>query len=63
MDKNEIKRRVFRRIDEDDQFAGNVEAALDAGDDAWLLALIIDVVGVIIEIGSSIWNWLRQQFS
>jgi hypothetical protein len=63
MDKNDIKRRVFRRIDEDDQFADNVEAALDAGDDAWLLALIIDVVGAIIEIGSSIWNWLRQQFS
>jgi hypothetical protein len=36
---------------------------LDAGDEAWLLILIREVIGVIIEIGSSIFNWIKRQFS
>jgi hypothetical protein len=62
MDKDEIKRRINRRIEEDDDFAAEVEAALDAEDDAWLFSLILEVIGVIIEIGSSIWNWVKRQF-
>ncbi|NJL88451.1 MAG: hypothetical protein HC916_00615 [Coleofasciculaceae cyanobacterium SM2_1_6] len=62
-DKEEILRRVTRRIEQDDEFAANVGAALDAEDDAWLFSLILDVIGVIIEIGSSIWDWVKRQFS
>lgn len=63
VDKEEIKRRIIRRIDNDDQYAANISKALNAGDEAWLLTLIIEVIGVIIEIGSSIFNWIKRQFS
>jgi hypothetical protein len=44
VDKEEIKRRINRRIDNDDQYAANISAALDAGDEAWLLILIREVI-------------------
>ncbi|MBE9007118.1 hypothetical protein IQ259_19110 [Fortiea sp. LEGE XX443] len=58
MDKNEIKRRIAQRIDADDRFAGQVKTALDANDTAWLIQLIYEVIGIVIQIGSDIWNWL-----
>lgn len=63
MDKDEIKRRINQRIDVDDTYATNLQAALDANDEAWLLALIVEVIGIVIEIGTSIWNWIKRQFS
>ena len=62
MDKDEIKRRINRRIDADDRFAENVKSALDVEDEAWLLSLIAEVIGFIIDVGSSIWEWVVDQF-
>jgi hypothetical protein len=62
MDKEEIKRRFNRRIDEDDKFAGNVKTALDTEDTVWLLRLIREVIGVIIEIVGPIWEWITGLF-
>jgi hypothetical protein len=58
MDKETIKRRINSKIDEDDEFADNLGQALEAGNNAWILDLIYAVIGVFIEIGSSIWNWI-----
>jgi hypothetical protein len=60
--KEEIARRVTQKIQQDDEFATNLEAALDAEDDIWLFSLIAEVIGGIIQIGSSIWDWVKRQF-
>lgn len=57
-----MKRRVNKRIDDDDKFAANVGIALDTQDDAWLARLIGEVIGVIIVVGSAIWDWITELF-
>ena len=61
MDKERIKQRMCQRIDQDDIYAADVQQALDTEDDAWLMALIA-MIGIIIEIGSAIWNWIKSGF-
>lgn len=58
MDKETIKSRINNRIDQDNEFADNLGQALEAEDNAWILQLIYSVIGIFIEIGSSIWNWI-----
>ncbi|MBD2297050.1 hypothetical protein [Nostoc sp. FACHB-190] len=60
MDKEELKRKINTRIDTDNGFAENLRDALDANDTAWLIKLIYEVIGIVIQIGSDIWNWLRS---
>ncbi len=58
LDKATIKRRINTKIDEDDKFAEDLGQALETGNNAWILELIYVVLGIFIEIGSSIWNWI-----
>ncbi|NEO83551.1 MAG: hypothetical protein F6J87_04715 [Spirulina sp. SIO3F2] len=62
MNKEDIKRRVLDRIDRDDSYAAQVQNALDMEDDIFLMELILDVIGIVIDIGTSVWNWLKQTF-
>jgi hypothetical protein len=63
MNKEEIKRRLNRRIDQDDTFASNISNALDANDESWLEELIAEVIGIVIQVVlSEILNWLRIQY-
>lgn len=62
MDKEEIKRRLNKRIDEDDQLASDVGEAISTGNDSWLSDLIFQVIGIVVAIGSAIWNWLTGNF-
>ncbi len=63
MDKDEIKRRLNKRIDEDNAFANQMSQALDAKNNDWLLRLIQKVICVIFdEISSDILNWLSNKF-
>ncbi|MCC5627325.1 hypothetical protein LC613_03760 [Nostoc sphaeroides CHAB 2801] len=54
----DIKSRIAQRIDADDNFASQLEQALDTNDTSWLAQLIYEVIGIVIQIGSDIWNWL-----
>ena len=59
MNKEELKRRINRRIDEDEEYAEDFEMALDMANEAWLLELIADVIGYLIE---ATWSWLQCLF-
>lgn len=59
MNKEELKRRINRRIDEDEEYAEDFEMALDMANEAWLLELIADVIGYLIE---ATWSWLQSLF-
>lgn len=60
MTKDEIKRRLFKRIDEDDEFASEVEMALEQENDRWLRDLIVLVIGYVID---AVFDWLRRLLS
>ncbi len=47
MTKQEMKARINSRIDEDDEYAQNVGAALEANDESWLESLVRQVIGVV----------------
>jgi len=49
MDKEEIKRRLAERIDEDDEFASSVQEALEAKDKHWLSTLLEQALGFLKE--------------
>jgi hypothetical protein len=49
MDKDELTRRLRRRMEQDDDFAENIEEALDTEDDSWLYELVRSVIGTAIE--------------
>jgi hypothetical protein len=62
VNKEEIKRRLNRRIDEDDNYAKQVQKALETQNDYLLALLINEVVDFVIEVGTAIWDWIRRQF-
>lgn len=63
MDKSLIKQMVNKRIDEDDAYAEQVTIAIMMGNDDWLADLIAQVIGVVIEAASDLWQWIKRQFS
>lgn len=60
--KEEIKRRLCQRLDEDEEFLGKIGEAVNKQDDEFLLLLIKEVIGQVIEISSSIWKWFKRLF-
>ena len=60
--KEEIKRRLCERLDEDEEFLGKIGEAVNKQDDEFLLLLIKEVIGQVIEISSSIWKWFKRLF-
>jgi len=63
MNKHEVLRRIERKMDEDDNFARDIANAVEAENDYWLMELIGNIIGVVIEIASDIWDWISDFFS
>ncbi|EDN70873.1 hypothetical protein BGP_0918 [Beggiatoa sp. PS] len=47
---------------QDEVFARNLERAVETENDYWLMELIGNVIGVVVEFASDIWDWLRDIF-
>jgi hypothetical protein len=62
MDKNEIMRRIRERVDQDDDFAGQLGEALEAGVWEIVFDLISQAVGYIVEKASELWDWLKRNW-
>jgi hypothetical protein len=63
MDNDEIKKRIFARIDQDAEFTQQLSDALEIG--AWEIVakLIQNAVGFVLEKAGQFWEWLKREFS
>jgi hypothetical protein len=62
MTEEEIIRRVTNKIKTDKGFANNIAEALETQDDNWLMGLL-RTIGIIIQIGTAIWNSIVNWFN
>lgn len=62
MTEEEILRRISNKIKADTNFKDQIEGALKAQDDSWLMQLLRGI-GIIIQIGTAIWNSIVTWFN
>lgn len=62
MTEEEIIRRVTEKLKTDKSFSKQIGEALEAQDDSWLMQLLRGI-GIIIQIGTAIWNSIVTWFN
>lgn len=62
MTEEEIIRRVTEKLKTDKSFSTQIGEALKAQDDNWLMQLLRGI-GIIIQIGTAIWNSIATWFN